>query len=219
MKKKVIKLLAIIYMILGYVFSMGWVIMNNATYLFGNPYSFFITIPSVYFYFSYDLKKAVILGFVGFLIFLLCSIFTFLVKPYLGSDIYYVESINYSPEMTLNGFLLSMGVTFAMAIIHLLSLKEIRKQEKSDYSTLKEKILEMSTQFSSITIKELSQECNVEKSLVRSTIYEMIKKREVFAEYFASSKRIAFDQQANIDELDNLISKYKEWEEGLIAKK
>lgn len=32
-----------------------------------------------------------------------------------------------------------------------------------------------------------------------------------YAEYFKSTKSIAFNQQANIDEIDKLMAAYKEW--------
>ncbi len=41
----------------------------------------------------------------------------------------------------------------------------------------------------------------------------MIKNKEIYATYFESSKSVAFDQQANINEIDKLMSVYNEWEE------
>ena len=47
----------------------------------------------------------------------------------------------------------------------------------------------------------------------------MIDKKEIYAKYFESSKSVAFDQQANIDEIEKLMSTYKEWEEKDFGKK
>jgi len=47
----------------------------------------------------------------------------------------------------------------------------------------------------------------------------MIDKKEIYAKYFESSKSVAFDQQANIDEIDKLMEAYKEWEEKKVGKK
>jgi len=47
----------------------------------------------------------------------------------------------------------------------------------------------------------------------------MIKNKEIYAEYFTSSKSVAFNQQANIDEIDKLMEVYKEWEEKKVGKK
>jgi hypothetical protein len=42
----------------------------------------------------------------------------------------------------------------------------------------------------------------------------MIENNEIFAEYFKSSKTVAFNKQANIKEIDSLMAIYQEWEEG-----
>ncbi len=38
-------------------------------------------------------------------------------------------------------------------------------------------------------------------------------------QYFSSTKSIAFNQQANINEIDNLMKTYKDWEDKEIGKK
>jgi len=47
----------------------------------------------------------------------------------------------------------------------------------------------------------------------------MIKNRDTYAKYFESSKSVAFDQQANIKEIDNLMVTYKKWEGEEFGKK
>lgn len=47
----------------------------------------------------------------------------------------------------------------------------------------------------------------------------MINNNEIYAQYFSSTKALAFDQQANIAEIDKLMETYKEWEEKEIGKK
>jgi len=47
----------------------------------------------------------------------------------------------------------------------------------------------------------------------------MIDKKEIYAEYFKSTKSVFFDKQANIDEIDALMEQYKKWEEEGISKK
>ncbi len=47
----------------------------------------------------------------------------------------------------------------------------------------------------------------------------MIDDKEIYAEYFESSKSVAFDQQANINEIDKLMTTYKEWEDKEFGKK
>jgi len=47
----------------------------------------------------------------------------------------------------------------------------------------------------------------------------VITNKEIYATYFRSSKSLAFDLQANIDEIDKLMSTYKDWEEEKVEKK
>jgi hypothetical protein len=42
--------------------------------------------------------------------------------------------------------------------------------------------------------------------------------KEIYGEYFKSSKTISFNQVANIKEIDNLWETYKQWEEKSIGK-
>ena len=47
----------------------------------------------------------------------------------------------------------------------------------------------------------------------------MIENKEIYTQYFSSKKSVAFDQAANIDEIDKLMAIYKEWEEKKVEKK
>ena len=40
----------------------------------------------------------------------------------------------------------------------------------------------------------------------------MIQEGEIHADYFKSTKTLAFDQRSNIDEIDNLMKKFEQWE-------
>ena len=50
------------------------------------------------------------------------------------------------------------------------------------------------------------------------TIQEMIENTEIYAEYFKSSKTVAFNKQANIEEIDTLMATFRDWEENLEKK-
>jgi len=85
---------------------------------------------------------------------------------------------------------------------------------------IKKTILDLGTKFARIQIVEISEVSEiVDEKLIISTVKDMIKNKEIYAKYFESSKSIAFDQQANIEEIDKLISIYKDWEEKKIGKK
>ncbi len=76
-------------------------------------------------------------------------------------------------------------------------------------------VLDLGTKFTRLEIREIKEKCYVEsKDLIVNVIKNMIKNHEIYAEYFSSSSAIAFNQQANIEEIDNLMKKYEQWEKG-----
>ena len=78
---------------------------------------------------------------------------------------------------------------------------------------VKETVLNLGTKFTRIQITEISEKCGItDEQIIIETVKEMIKNKEIFAEYFSSSKSVAFDQQTNIDEIDKLMDAYKELE-------
>ena len=78
---------------------------------------------------------------------------------------------------------------------------------------IKKAVLDLGTKFTRLEIKEIKEKCNVESTdLIVDVIKKMIKDKMIYAEYFSSSSAIAFDQQANIEEIDNLLKKYEQWE-------
>ena len=84
---------------------------------------------------------------------------------------------------------------------------------------IKKTILQLCTKYARLQIIEIAEECGVDNQLIISTVKEMIKNQEIYAKYFESSKSVAFDQQANIEEIDNLMAIYKEWEDKKVSKK
>ena len=86
------------------------------------------------------------------------------------------------------------------------------KTKQARISKIKSTILNLGTKYGRLQIKEIAEECRENDSLIESTVIEMIKLNEIYAKYFDSSKAVAFDLQANIDDIDKLMGKYKEWE-------
>ena len=78
---------------------------------------------------------------------------------------------------------------------------------------IKKAVLDLGTKFTKLEIKEIKEKCNVESTdLIVDVIKKMIKDKMIYAEYFSSSSAIAFDQRTNIEEIDNLLKKYEQWE-------
>jgi len=95
-----------------------------------------------------------------------------------------------------------------------------RLKNKKKIDTIKKTILDLGTKFGRLQIMEISEVCSiVDEQLIIDIVKEMINNKEIYAQYFSSTKAIAFDQQANIDEIDNLMKAYREWEEKEVGKK
>jgi len=85
---------------------------------------------------------------------------------------------------------------------------------------IKKTVLKLGIKFARLQIAEISEVCGVDDlQLIVDTVKDMIENREIYAQYFSSTKSVAFDQQANIDEIDKLMSTYKDWEDEKIGKK
>lgn len=85
---------------------------------------------------------------------------------------------------------------------------------------IKKTVLDLGTKFTRLQINEIAEKCGLkDEERIISTVKEMIKNKEIYAEYFLSSRAVAFDQQANIEEIDKLMEAYKEWEEKKVGKK
>ena len=96
--------------------------------------------------------------------------------------------------------------------------REKLKIEKID--RVKKAVLDLGLKFARLQIAEISEVCDVDDvQLIVDIVKDMIDNKEIYAQYFSSTKSVAFDQQANIDEIDNLMSTYKDWEDKKIGKK
>jgi len=85
---------------------------------------------------------------------------------------------------------------------------------------IKKTVLELGVKFARLQIAEISEVCGVgDIQLIVDTVKDMIDNKEIYAQYFSSTKSVAFDQQANIDEIDKLMEQYRQWEKEGISKK
>ncbi len=97
------------------------------------------------------------------------------------------------------------------------------KMRLCSYLLVKTTVLELGSKFSRIQTVEITEKTGIkDETLIIGVIQSMIKNQEIDAEYFSSTRSIVFNQLTNIDEIDALMSAYKEWEdkgEGKIDKK
>ncbi len=72
---------------------------------------------------------------------------------------------------------------------------------------IKRTVLDLGTKFTRLQVAEIAESCQVEEeALIIATIQDMIAKHQVDAQYFASTKAIAFNQQANLASQDAFIA-------------
>ena len=99
---------------------------------------------------------------------------------------------------------------------------EIRKIKtlitQSKVAKIKNTILNLGVKFDRLHIAEIVEKCSESEGDIIDTALEMIKNKEIYAEYFKSTQSVVFDKQANNDEIDKLMEAYKEWEEKEVGK-
>jgi len=73
--------------------------------------------------------------------------------------------------------------------------KEIAEREmQEEFKPIKAKVLELSTKFSRLFLKEIAEELKLKNtSIIRQAIEDMIIKKEINAKYFASSESVVFE--------------------------
>jgi hypothetical protein len=71
--------------------------------------------------------------------------------------------------------------------------EEVRKRQE-EFKPIKTKVLELSTKFSRLFLKEIAEECKINNpGLIRRAIEDMIEKKEINAKYFSSSESVVFE--------------------------
>ena len=97
-----------------------------------------------------------------------------------------------------------------LIIINIILFTFKSSQTINKEALIRKTILDLGTKYDRLEVKEISEECNVNKNSIITVIKKMIQNREIFAEYFHSSKSVSFNLQSNIDEIDDLMAKYRE---------
>lgn len=173
-------------------------------YNFNFSYSAIVFLISIYFVFNNELIYAIIFGLFECAIFLFGYSISFLI-PFIDQ---------------LNVLFLPFYITLVInLLINLLLVMEKIRQRSIDKSLIKKKILQLGTQYTQVEIREICEECNIDKPAIKNIVINMINNQEIYGEYYSSTKSISFNQKANIDEIDSLMAKYKEWETQKISKK
>lgn len=123
-------------------------------------------------------------------------------------DVFELEII----QTTLGLYIFLMLVVSGGASLFVVAILIVHKIREKDIISVKKTLLEMSTKFTRLKVKEIEEKSGVDEGTIISVITSMIENNQIYAYYFKSSKTVAFDQKANIKEIDNLMSTFAEWE-------
>ena len=78
---------------------------------------------------------------------------------------------------------------------------------------IKKNIIDLGTKFTRLEIVEIIEKTGIDdEELIINTITDMIENNEIYADYFSSTKVVAFNQQAIIKDIDSLMKTYEQWE-------
>lgn len=197
MIRKTCKLFGIIYVVL-----LGVDILLNVLKIqfYSNPiliiFTYFLFILSIRYVFLLEIKMAVIIGIINCVISGLGSIY-------------------------IRGWILvnSLPVIISIFIVNIIMilLPNIRINAEEE-AIVKRKIIEFGGKIARLKVKDISEKSNIDTSTVFKILREMIKNQEIYAEYFKSSKTVAFNQIANIENIDSLMRLYEDWEHQKLKK-
>jgi len=96
---------------------------------------------------------------------------------------------------------------------------------KPEYKKIiRKSILNLGVKYNRLKTSEITEKClieeqNIKEKYIPIVAREMINNKEIYADYFKTSKSLVFDQRVNINEIDDLMKKYEEWEKEGISKK
>jgi len=156
----------------------------------------------------------------GFLFIFISGGFLYLLKIFIGTIIYaitvYFFTLVYIQEKNLQLLILIFfWVVCSILNLILLSLLKLYKKELifEDRMLIKKIVLDLGTKYTRLEVREISEKCDYDSDSIIGVLNSMIVNKEIYAEFFKSSNTVSFDQQANIDEIDELMAAYKDWED------
>ena len=107
-----------------------------------------------------------------------------------------------------------------MIVLLIVQITRLKSEKKINGKMLsKKEILDLGTKYTRLQIREIAATCKIDRITIIFVVKEMIKNNEIYAQYFRSTGFVVFNQQANIKEIDTLMTVYKEWESKEFGKK
>lgn len=167
---------------------------------------------SIIFIFYSNLSKVVIYGKRGLIV-----TFTALLIPIC---LLAWISLSYSPLISylLNDLILMFFSPLIFLIEFILLISLSRRKNYNQEAQIRKTILDLGTNYEFLKLKEIAKNINVDKDSIIKVVNEMIRKKEIYAEYFNISRKFVFNRRVNIEEIDRLMELYYRWEEQTIGK-
>ena len=233
MKRKDILMLGLpylafnLFLLLIYLVNFGILygfLSNHLSYLYDNygvdgfylliiimyftfPIGFLFIFISGFYLCRLKIRKSIIFGIVGTIIYILTVIF-FTIAYYQGRELKLLSMI-----------FLWLFTLIVNLIVYLFLRSEKNKMTFEDEMTIKKIVLDLGTKYTRLEVREISEKCGYDSDSIIVVINSMIMNNEIYAEFFKSSNTVSFDQQANIDEIDELMAVFKDWEDNHYTKK
>jgi len=105
-------------------------------------------------------------------------------------------------------------VSLGLFVRKKLALKDILLIDKNVQFEIKKSVLTFGKKGGRLEIKEVAEQTEESKRVIIPVVKKMIENNEIDADYFKSSKSIVYNRKTVSNEIDALISEFKEWEEG-----
>jgi len=118
-------------------------------------------------------------------------------------------------EITYYTILILSSIT----IINIYFIFSLYYHNERDKRSIKKLLIDLSTQYSRLEIVDIAEKSSMNREKVERAVIEMLNKKELYGEYFASKKIIEFKVELNIEEIDSLLEIYKKWENQVFFKK
>ena len=176
-------------------------------FLRGLPYIILIILSIVLMYLL-RIDLAIIFG-VASSVLMALNLFIFFIPEFAQDEFKEGLVLSYT---FLWGYYLAILIWVGICFVNLTLIKIKFVRSNIRIKLIKKTVIELGTQFANLELDEISEACNINQVTVLKTVKTMIENREIYAEYFNSSKSVAFNKQANIEEIDLLMNKYRDWE-------
>ncbi|MFX1447216.1 MAG: hypothetical protein ACFFCG_03685 [Promethearchaeota archaeon] len=165
------------------------------------PFGFLFILISCFYLYRLKVRKIIIFGIFGNIIYGLTITYFIFIFLY---DILFLETL------FIDLFWIITLIVNILVYIFLRSKKKDLTFE--EMFEIKKVVLDLGTKFTRLEVREISETCGYDSDSIIGVLNSMIMNKEIYADFFKSTNTVSFDQQANIDEIDELMAVFKDWE-------